>query len=171
MAKIYKGTGYFKNEELGRGELSSQIRLQDGNFYQFFSYVIQSPVSIDSWLPIVKKTTHPAGMKVFGEVSITSNMELYQGVAKDYQNFTTSVGILGPLNTELTDGVLASSSATVFTQDYVYSSYTDPVGITYYSPYFGSDYVAKEYVSIDDGLNPSGDETYKSTLADNVIYI
>lgn len=53
----------------GRGQLSNpDIRLQDGYYYQLFSYVVRSQAQIADFLPILN-LVHPAGYKAFGELS------------------------------------------------------------------------------------------------------
>lgn len=57
------------------GHLSSTKKLQDNFFYQDFSYVIKSGLSINSWGDIVSRIAHPAGLKLFGEVQFVSLIE------------------------------------------------------------------------------------------------
>lgn len=45
-------------------------------YYQPFSYVLKSNLDTKSWLDIAKKTVHPAGMAVFGEVQIDDKINL-----------------------------------------------------------------------------------------------
>lgn len=56
-----------------KGFLSDLVKLQDNDFYQEFSYVIETGVSVEDFSDILKKTVHPTGMKFFGEQSITEN--------------------------------------------------------------------------------------------------
>ena len=74
-------TGSYFNYENILGE-KDYITIQDGYYYQDFSYVIRSGVSIDSYREVLKKLVHPAGMIVFGEVSIDEKVKvsLFQGV-------------------------------------------------------------------------------------------
>jgi len=59
-----------------RGKLSSvNQRITDSFFYQDYSYVVRSKTPIKQWRNVVKDTTHPAGFKMFGEVSIESFSE------------------------------------------------------------------------------------------------
>lgn len=50
--------------------------LQDSNYYQDFSYDIQSDIDPNKHIPVVKKNVHPAGFKVFGSFSGKSNINL-----------------------------------------------------------------------------------------------
>jgi hypothetical protein len=71
--------GRFKDS---RGMLSNINKLQDNYYYQNYSYVIKSGVTSNTWLPIINKTVHPAGMAVFGELLITQTIDMvdYIGV-------------------------------------------------------------------------------------------
>jgi len=51
---------------------SSQKKVQDNDYYQDFSYVLKTTDSVDIWRQDVLKLLHPAGLKLFGEVSIQS---------------------------------------------------------------------------------------------------
>ena len=66
-------TGRFKNS---RGMLSNVNKLQDNYYYQNYSYVIRSGVPTNSWMSTLKKSAHPAGMAVFGELIISQNIDI-----------------------------------------------------------------------------------------------
>lgn len=56
-----------------RSKLSAvSQKVQDGVYYQDYSYVVKSTVSINDWRDFVKRFTHPAGFNLFGEVLIES---------------------------------------------------------------------------------------------------
>ena len=57
-----------------RSKLSAvSQKVQDGVYYQDYSYVVKSTVSINDWRDFVKRFTHPAGFNLFGEVLIESD--------------------------------------------------------------------------------------------------
>ena len=56
------------------GFLSSDKHLQDSFYYQLFSYVITSGESINRWREIVKRVAHPAGLALFGNFQLVSNI-------------------------------------------------------------------------------------------------
>ena len=65
-------TGVFLGE---RGKISSDVmRVQDSFYYQDYSYVVKVGESINTWRNAIKRTVHPAGWAVFGEVSIVSKV-------------------------------------------------------------------------------------------------
>jgi hypothetical protein len=66
-----------------KGFLSWDQRLQDGNFYQEYSYVIRSTQSIAAYKEITKKILHPAGTKQFGEFKIISNVNQVNDIELD----------------------------------------------------------------------------------------
>ena len=58
-----------------RGKISSDVmRVQDSFYYQDYSYVVKVGESINTWRNAIKRTVHPAGWAVFGEVSIVSKV-------------------------------------------------------------------------------------------------
>lgn len=59
--------GYFANND---GKISSNKVMQDNKYYQNYSYVLKSEVSIKKYKDILKRLVHPAGMEFFGIISI-----------------------------------------------------------------------------------------------------
>ena len=68
ITSSYDNQGYYTSDK-GRIGNSNQ-RITDSFFYQDYSYVIKSRTSINVWRDLIKSTTHPAGMKLFGEVTV-----------------------------------------------------------------------------------------------------
>ena len=90
-----------------RGKISSDVmRVQDSNYYQDYSYVVKVGESINTWRNAIKRTVHPAGWAVFGEVSIVNQ------VTAGIQAFTAS-DLSAPEGTFTPE--LASLLFTVFT--------------------------------------------------------
>ena len=72
VGTIATTSGEFLTE---RGKVSSDImRIQDSNYYQDYSYVVKVGESINTWRNAIKRTVHPAGWAVFGEVSIVTSV-------------------------------------------------------------------------------------------------
>jgi hypothetical protein len=65
--------GFFRSDN---GKLSSDKKIQDGNYYQEFSYDLRSGLSIDRYFSVLNKIIHPAGMKMFGSILLQSNLNL-----------------------------------------------------------------------------------------------
>ena len=68
ITSTYDNQGYYTSDK-GRIGNSNQ-RITDSFFYQDYSYVIKSRTPINVWRDLIKSTTHPAGMKLFGEVIV-----------------------------------------------------------------------------------------------------
>lgn len=91
VANIATYPGKYINED---GHLSSIKKLEDNKFYQDFSYVLQVGRSIDQWSKVVKELVHPAGLEVFGQINLTSEIvltteeysEMYLLIESEYQS-------------------------------------------------------------------------------------
>jgi len=59
--------GYFANND---GKLSSNKRMRDNDLYQEYSYILKTEVSLDSYKKQIKDLVHPAGNKLFGNISL-----------------------------------------------------------------------------------------------------
>ena len=64
--------GYFSSN---RGKLSSNKKIQDGHYYQEFSYELKSDVSIGIYFDVLKKLVHPAGMRMFGSILVKKSLD------------------------------------------------------------------------------------------------
>lgn len=64
--------GYWEGTD---GFISADKLLQDGFYYQNFSYVITSLVSIEEYKDIIERLLHPAGLQMFGRVQLVENVE------------------------------------------------------------------------------------------------
>tara|TARA_Y100001938_G_scaffold135020_1_gene196156 strand:- start:4791 stop:7133 length:2343 start_codon:yes stop_codon:yes gene_type:complete len=58
------------------GFLSSNKYIQDSFYYQLFSYEISAGSTIDKWRDIVKRVAHPAGLALFGNYQLVSNIDM-----------------------------------------------------------------------------------------------
>ena len=91
VGTIATTTGEFLGE---RGKVSSDVmRVQDSFYYQDYSYVVKVGESINTWRNAIKRTVHPAGWAVFGEVSIVSSVKA--GIqAQTLESFTPELASL-----------------------------------------------------------------------------
>lgn len=64
---LYSYPGRFLNDD---GQVSSYNFLQDRDYYQNFSYVIESSLSFDKYATVIRVLVHPVGTKLFGKVII-----------------------------------------------------------------------------------------------------
>lgn len=63
--------GYYAST---KGFLSSDKKIFDGDYYQDFSYEVQTKVPFNQYVDILKSVMHVAGTKMFGKVVMTSNL-------------------------------------------------------------------------------------------------
>lgn len=68
------GEGYWKSSA---GFLNSDKYIHDGEYYQAYSYEIQTSLSLDHYADLVKRLLHVAGTKLFGKTIIRS-MESFE---------------------------------------------------------------------------------------------
>ena len=73
LGGLVKYPGYYTTNS---GFLDDSIKLQDSFYYQKFSYVIKIDERLADYKAAVKTLLHPAGMKLFGEYTITNNFNL-----------------------------------------------------------------------------------------------
>ena len=65
LGKQGMGTGYYSST---KGFLSSDKYIQDGNYYQTFSYEINSSRDVSTYFDMVKAVVHTAGTALYGKV-------------------------------------------------------------------------------------------------------
>ena len=73
-----------------KGFLSWNNRLQDNFFYQVYSYVIRSKKALTVYKQFVNNLLHPAGTKMFGEFTQTSNVAVGTAVLSNVSISTSS---------------------------------------------------------------------------------
>jgi len=61
---------------------SDVIKLQDGNYYQDFSYSIKSSIPYEEWREPVKSIIHPSGLNEFSDLQIISRASNNLSIAK-----------------------------------------------------------------------------------------
>lgn len=87
LSAVISGTGIssgrFINDD---GKIDYRI-IQDSLFYQDFSYVIKSALTLNRYSSLVKELVHPAGLEFFGEISIISLVEDLPVTASTFIDF------------------------------------------------------------------------------------
>ena len=84
--------------QLSAGFLNTNSeRIQDGDFYQNFSYSIKSAVSYDDWDDAVSTLNHSVGFKKFGEYQLETNNQtpMKVGVSTNQTFIDVTVDIVG----------------------------------------------------------------------------
>jgi hypothetical protein len=66
----------FGRYESTKGFLDSDKYVHDNDFYQEFSYQVQSGLSFETYKDVLKKVMHVAGTKMFGKVNLESQINL-----------------------------------------------------------------------------------------------
>lgn len=103
--------GYFKST---KSFLSSDKKLQDGDFYQEFSYQIKSALPFEKYVDVLNKVLHLAGTKPFGAV-------VHDSITNSYINAVSYTSNIATANLFLT--VAQTSNAQVFTNgEVIYQS-------------------------------------------------
>ena len=83
LRSYYDNLGTFESDKGKVGVRTHKIA--DNNFYQDYSYVVESKTIIDDWRDLIKESVHPAGFKLFGELNVES-----AGAVKISDNSKTS---------------------------------------------------------------------------------
>jgi hypothetical protein len=81
------------------GMPSNSSVLQDNNYYQDFSYVIKSNVDIDNYRDTITTLAHPAGFKMFGELSIDNEFFSNSDIGLTTVSVGTQSGVTIPEST------------------------------------------------------------------------
>lgn len=89
-----QGKGYYKSR---KGFLSSDSHLHDGDYYQEYSYEVQSRISIDRFGEMFKKVMHTAGTKFFSSILISTK----DSVNTSYLNSQCTPEIVFNSNTDI----------------------------------------------------------------------
>lgn len=95
-----------------KGQLSESIVIQDSKFYQKYSYEVSTNYSTDIWLDALKRTVHPAGMEVFGNIRLN---EFADNSIKSNVIYTATVA---PSEYEVLERPVLKSTPLGFRQDY-----------------------------------------------------
>lgn len=65
--------GYYSTND---GFVSDESFIQDGEYYQLFSYVLKVEEQIDTYKNVVKSLLHPSGLKMFGQYNISNEYQV-----------------------------------------------------------------------------------------------
>lgn len=103
-----------------KGFLSWNMRLQDNDFYQEYSYLIRVTEIVDRYRDVVKRVLHPAGSKMFGSYQFVSNTTLSHN-----HGFVYSQQALLPVPLNVSTAVAVSANVSIAAQD------SAPTGLTF----------------------------------------
>lgn len=87
LSNIFTAPGRFQTTE---GFLSSDRKLQNDGYYTTFSYVVKSQTALDKYKSILKDLVHPAGVRLWGEYVVDSEIAPGGVSANIANSFTTT---------------------------------------------------------------------------------
>jgi len=73
LGAVAKYPGYYMT---ANGFISDEMYIHDGEYYQAFSYVVKVEEELRRYADILKTLLHPAGMKMFAEYNIFTELKL-----------------------------------------------------------------------------------------------
>lgn len=94
---VAKYPGYYRNND---GFLNDACYIQDGYYYQQFSYALKIDELLSTYKSVVKSLLHPAGTQLFGQYSINNTFNLD----------TTMISYGNWSGTYATDSIVATES-------------------------------------------------------------
>ena len=124
--------GYFTGN---RGKMSSNKKIQDGHYYQDFSYELKSAVSLDTYFGVLKNIIHPTGMRMFG--SILLNRSIDNALTTSSQATFYEIPLIGRY-TPYTSGTTLDLRANGNTLSGYWLGATGDLYPLGYNPYIGS---------------------------------
>jgi len=125
-------SGYFSGN---RGKLSSNKKIQDGHYYQDFSYELKSEISLDAYFEVLKNLVHPSGLKMFGSVLMKKSLD---NVPVSSSQSTILVSPIIGQYTPYTTGTTIDLRANGNTQTGYWLGVTGDLYPLGYNPYIGS---------------------------------
>lgn len=99
VGAVAKYQGYYTSND---GFLSDNIYLQDGKFYQKYSYLLTVDEQLKTYEAIVKSYIHPAGMALFGEYQIQTSFKSNLSASLELSTFD-SKATFNTINRDITD--------------------------------------------------------------------
>ncbi|QPB08260.1 virion structural protein [Synechococcus phage S-H9-1] len=131
ITSTYNNQGYYTSD---RGRIgNSNQRITDSFFYQDYSYVIKSRTPITVWRDLIKSTTHPSGMKLFGEVIVDAEADIKMPVESPKASHFTVIelGIENSIKSENTRRIVTQTVQKI--EDYRCKKGTGSVSVQEYN--------------------------------------
>jgi hypothetical protein len=121
ISAVISGTGIssgrFINDD---GKIDYRI-IQDSLFYQDFSYVIKSALTLNRYDSLVKELVHPAGLEFFGEISIQSFIESLPASVSSIIDFPSAITSIIPIG-------IANPIQSIYKRYRIWGTRDDPRG-------------------------------------------
>lgn len=159
---VYYDTGRFVTEQ---GKLNSICKLQDGNVYQDFSYVIKSSLPVREYVDYIMNTVHPAGMKFSGQTLLNDTVKhvpitlLNTEYDLEFRNSWITVNDLEKQN----PGQLLSYYLDKLLNNYLYRVYIKTSGTEIVL------HVDGDYILLDDGDGLITDDGYNFEINESTV--
>jgi hypothetical protein len=147
FGSFYTLDGFYENT---RGRTSSDIVLQDSFFFQTFSYLIRSTLSISDWKPPFDDLVHPSGFEVFNEINNESLLQTGQDIDGEISVFAYI-----PPKINVIETTTVQTQASMLTQNYTSDAY-------FLEDYTGSQYSSEQLPAV--AGTTSTIEVYSSDL-------
>jgi surface protein len=122
--------GYWINDD---GKLNSADRIQDGVFYQQYSYVIYVNQSLERYRQLVKDLVHPAGLIFFGGYRVESFVDASAFIPNGHGNIKLIFPRVPAIVDENSNPVILDEYNTL-PETYHYKSFLSPLGADIYLP-------------------------------------
>jgi len=101
--------GYYANND---GKISSNKKMRDNNLYQEYSYVLKTEIPLSNYKEQVKKLVHPAGTKLFGNISLLDTVSTTVPYSTQLnQRKTPVLGRYLPYTLETQDGLRSATGS------------------------------------------------------------
>lgn len=118
VGAIKESDGYWKSS---KGKLSELIFLRGSKsdlyqypiYYQPYSYVVRTNVPNNEWEDIVRKTVHPAGTELFGEVFLTTEGNVSVDSSSVETEIWSYIGLTSDKDTIKSDATVFGSNTIV----------------------------------------------------------
>lgn len=140
-----------------RGKISDPlICLPDNNFYQDFSYVIQSSVPQSQYVELVKNIIHPAGMKMFSDLLLSIDIDVSSTIISvDRSQLRIHINDILDVAESINSDINKELSNIVLTNDVVnketYKTNSDYIVPSETNGYFSGDYAGGPYSIVTSG--------------------
>ena len=94
LTPIISGIGVYEGSWLDDdGKVNYKI-LQDSYYFQDYSYVIKSGSTVGNYIDTIKKTIHPAGLQLFGEILLIDSVTVtpeFRSYIETFKDFIISI--------------------------------------------------------------------------------
>lgn len=94
LGAVAKYPGYYLNQD---GFISDEMYIQDGKYYQAYSYVIKVEEELRRYADVIKKVLHPAGLRFFAEYTINTEIT-FESALESLRKVLDKVDTVRPLD-------------------------------------------------------------------------